>query len=87
MYGISKIYLSDIPLRPIVRNLDSPTHQYSNLGQDKYFVRNSWYFHNFTKNQYISKKFYLVSFDVTYLFVNLKVLNFKIYSTWSKKIG
>ena len=67
------------PFRPISSSIGSPTDEVSKylahilkfLYNDKYTVQNSKEFSNFIANQKVDPDEYIVSFDVTSLFISI----------------
>ena len=79
IYGLPKIHKPDIPLRPIVSFVTSPTYQLSRhlsfilsplVGKTSSAVRNSKDFADFISTQQLEEEV-LVSFDVVSLFTNV----------------
>ena len=80
IYGLPKLHKNNIPLRPIVSTVGSPTYKLSKflsniltniLGNTEHHIKDSWDFHNFIKNKTIPKNLTLVSFDVVSLYTNI----------------
>ncbi|KAJ0170974.1 hypothetical protein K1T71_013746 [Dendrolimus kikuchii] len=82
LYGLPKIHKNNIPLRPIVSQLDSPTYRLAqhlaktlnNLrGNTPYHVKDSFDFISAIENLTLAEDEVLVSFDVQSLFTSLPV--------------
>ena len=80
IYGLPKLHKNNIPLRPIVSTVGSPTDKLSKflsniltniLGNTELHIKDSWDFHNFIKNKTIPKNYTLISFDVVSLYTNI----------------
>ena len=81
-YGLPKIHKPQIPLRPIVSFVDSPTYNLSSylanileplVGNTNCHVKNSYEFASFIKDIKLTEDEELVSFDVVSLFTNIPV--------------
>ena len=81
MYGLPKIHILDVPLRPIVSFYSSPTYQLSKhlcrllsplVGNTPTYIKNSSDFSKFVKTQHLEKEI-LVSFDVVSLFTKVPI--------------
>ena len=77
LYGLPKVHKPDVPLRPIVSFVSSPTYELSKflarlvaplVGLTSSHVRNSKTFVEFMRSQIMAKEETLVSFDVVSLF-------------------
>ena len=77
MYGLPKVHKQDVPLRPIVSFVSSPTYQLSKflasilaplVGRTSSYVRNSKSFVDFITTQTLAEDEILLSFDVVSLF-------------------
>ncbi|CAG9563496.1 unnamed protein product [Danaus chrysippus] len=84
LYGLPKIHKQDVPLRPIVSQIDSPTYKLAKFlskilsplrGHTKSFVKDSYQFVNDIKHLKLTDNDIMVSFDVQSLFTNLPVLD------------
>ena len=82
IYGLPKIHKPDIPLRPIVACIGSPTYNLSKFissvisplsGQGDSFVKDSKHFVDEIKDFRLSPDEILVSFDVKSLFTNIPI--------------
>lgn len=82
MYGLPKIHKPDIPLRPIVSFLMSPTYELSKhltkvlgplVGNTSSAVKNSTEFVEFISTQKLRQGEFLVSFDVVSLSTRVPV--------------
>ena len=80
LYGLPKVHKQDIPLRPIVSFVSSPTYQLSKfltsllsaiVGLSDHHVRNSQHFVQFVSTQKLRDTEVLVSFDVVSLFTRV----------------
>ena len=80
LYGLPKIHKPEIPLRPIVSFVNSPTYQSSKhlvsiltplVGKSDSHMRNSELFSTFIAGQVLPSGTVLVSFDVISLFTNV----------------
>ena len=80
LYGLPKIHKPDIPLRPIVSLLSSPTHGLSKflasllkpvVGLSPHHVRNSQHFAQFIRSHHLENVEVLVSYDVVSLFMHV----------------
>jgi len=80
LYGLPKVHKPDVPLRPIVSFMYSPTYELSKflarllaplVGLTSSHVRNSKAFVEFMKSQILEKEETLVSFDVVSLFTSV----------------
>lgn len=80
IYGLPKLHKENIPLRPIVSNIDSPTYNLSKflsntisnvLGNSEYHVKDSWQFCEFIKKQIVPNNHIIMSLDVTSLYTNI----------------
>ena len=81
LYGLPKIHKPNVPLRPIVSFINSPTYHLSKhlvdilsplVGNSESNVKNSTQFATFISNISLGQEV-LVSFDVTSLFTNVPV--------------
>ena len=82
-YGLPKIHKSEIPLRPIVSFVNSPTYGFSSflanilspvVGNTENTVKNSCHFAEFVRGKTLkADQVQLVSFDVVSLFTNIPV--------------
>ena len=81
-YGLPKINKPEIPLRPIVSFVNSPTYGVSSflakilspvVGNTKNTVKNSCHFAEFVRGKTLKADQVLVSFDVVSLFTNIPV--------------
>ncbi|CAG9569803.1 unnamed protein product [Danaus chrysippus] len=84
LYGLPKIHKQDVPLRPIVSQIDSSTYKLAKFlskilsplrGHTKSFVKDSYQFVNDIKRLKLTDNDIMVSFDVQSLFTNLPVLD------------
>ena len=82
LYGLPKVHKPDVPLRPIVSFMQSPTYQLSRhlsmilkplIGNTSSCVRNSAEFVSFIRSELLDVDIVLVSFDVVSLFTNVPV--------------
>ena len=77
IYGLPKIHKPDIPLRPNVACIGSPTYNLSKFvisplsGQGDSFIKDSKHFGDEIKDIRLSPDEILVSFDVKSLFTNI----------------
>ena len=80
IYGLPKLHKNNIPLRPIVSTVGSPTYKLSKflsniltniLGNTEHHFKDSGDFHNFIKYKTIPKNYTLISFDVVSLYTNI----------------
>lgn len=80
LYGLPKIHKPNIPLRPIVSCINSPTYSlskflseiiYNTIDQSKYNIRNSYEFKEFIIGQTLPQNYILISLDVVSLFTNI----------------
>ena len=81
-YGLPKIHKPEIPLRPIVSFVNSPTYGVSSflakilspvVGNTENTVKNSCHFAEFVRGKTLKADQVLVSFDVVSLFTNIPV--------------
>ena len=81
-YGLPKLHKPEIPLRPIVSFVNSPTYQLSKhlvkilsplVGNSFSYVKNSKEFATFVSSQKIDNNSILVSFDVVSLFTSIPI--------------
>jgi len=81
-YGLPKIHKSDVPLRPIVSSIGSPTYKlakYLNTlitplaGLTPSYVKDSKHFVDDIKTIHIQPNEVMVSFDIKSLFMNVPV--------------
>ena len=81
-YGLPKIHKPEIPLRPIVSFVNSPTYGVSGflakilspvVGNTENTVKNSCHFAEFVRGKTLKADQVLVSFDVVSLFTNIPV--------------
>ena len=79
-YGLPKIHKIDVPLRPIISTINSPTHFLSKLLYETLknifpkpdsYVNNSFSFKNEITYLYIPDEYMFMSLDVTSLFTNI----------------
>ena len=82
LYGLPKIHKPDVPLRPIVSCIGSPTYGLSKHiasllspleGKSDYYVKNSEHFINAIDDITLEQDDVLVSYDVRSLFTNVPV--------------
>ena len=82
IYSLPKIHKPDVPLRPIVSCIGSPTYQLSKYitslisplaGHTSSHVKNSRYFTELIGSMHVESDEILVSFDVSSLFTNIPV--------------
>ena len=82
IYGLPKVHKDNIPLRPIVSCIGSPTYRLAKhlvhiigplAGQTPSFVKNSRHFVEIVRGETIDSEEKLVSFDVESLFTNVPV--------------
>ena len=80
LYGLPKIHKVDIPLRPIVSAIGSPTYYLAkhlanklqeHTGKTDSFVKDSYHFIELLESQTVTASDMLVSFDVESLFTNV----------------
>ncbi|KAL0842148.1 hypothetical protein ABMA28_014324, partial [Loxostege sticticalis] len=80
LYGLPKIHKSNIPLRPIVSQIDSPTYDLAKhvagvlqplVGKTPSFVKDSFHFRDIVKSIRLEPGDLMVSFDVESLFTNV----------------
>ena len=80
LYGLPEVHKPDVPLRPIVSFMSSPTYELSKflarllaplVGLTSSHVRNSKAFVEFMRSQILGKEETLVSFDVVSLFTSV----------------
>ena len=83
LYGLPKIHKSNVPLRPIVSCIESPTYQLAKhvtslttplTGQRSFFVKNSRHFVEMMEEVRLLDSETMVSFDVKSLFTNVPVM-------------
>ena len=81
-YGLPKIHKPDIPLRPIVAAIGSPTFSLAKfvtsvisplVGNTSSYVRNSTHFRDMILKETIDRSEMMVSFDVKSLFTNVPI--------------
>ena len=81
-YGLPKIHKAEIPLRPIVSFIGSPTYGLSSyladvlspvVGNTVYTCKNSYEFADFIRGKTLNAEHELVSFDVVSLFTKIPV--------------
>ena len=82
MYGLPKIHKEDIPMRPIVAAIGSPTHELAKeltrilsplVGKTSSFVKNSTDFAKTIRQLRVDEKDMFVSFDVVSLFTKVPI--------------
>ncbi|XP_041989067.1 uncharacterized protein LOC121740442 [Aricia agestis] len=82
LYGLPKIHKRNIPLRPIVSQIDSPTYNLAKhvagvlrplVGKTPSFVKDSVHFRDIVKSMRLEPGDTMVSFDVESLFTNVPV--------------
>ena len=82
LYGLSKIHKQEIPLRPIVSFVESPTYNLSKeiarilshlVGRSERHVKNSYDFVEFLNTIKVDDNESMVSFDVVSLFTKIPV--------------
>lgn len=82
LYGLPKVHKPDVPLRPIVSFIQSPSYQLSRhlskilsplIGKSESHVQNSAEFASFVQSMSLKPNETLVSFDVVSLFTNVPV--------------
>ena len=82
-YGLPKIHKDGIPLRPVVRSVDSITFSCAKhlaeliapvVGKTESFVKNSQHFATLLQNKYTEELEELQSFDVKSLFTSVPVI-------------
>ena len=92
LYGLPKIHKPDVPLRPIVSFVQSPTYQLSKhlthilsplIGNTESNVLNSVEFATFIHTRTVHDDEVLVSFDVGSLFTNVPV---KLARRWQDTV-
>jgi hypothetical protein len=80
IYGLPKIHKEDIPLRPIVNTIGSPTYELAKhvakilnplVGHTDSFIKDSNEFINIIKNEKVRPQDTLISFDVVSLFTKI----------------
>ena len=83
LYGLPKVHKPDVPLRPIVAFVHSPSYRLSEylaqilsplVGRTDSHVSNSLEFASFVRNQRLTEKELLVSFEVVSLFTRVPVV-------------
>ena len=80
IYGAPKVHKKDVPLRPIVNTIGSPTYELAKyvasilaplVGKTSSYIKDSNQFVNFIKNTTLDPEDKLVSFDVVQLFTKI----------------
>jgi hypothetical protein len=80
IYGLPKIHKEDVPLRPIVNTIGSPTYELAKhvakilsplVGHTDSFIKDSNDFINIIKNEKVGPQDTLISFDVVSLFTKI----------------
>jgi hypothetical protein len=95
IYGLPKIHKDNVPLRPIVSFVQTPTYETAvNIAKtlrqlkdiDKYNIKNSFELKNEIQKEKIPEGFSLVSFDVVSLFtsIDLTLVKEEILNRWSE---
>ncbi|KAK5644761.1 hypothetical protein RI129_006061 [Pyrocoelia pectoralis] len=83
LYGLPKIHKANVPLRPIVSTIGSPTYGLSkyltrllqpHIGQTTHHIKNSDHFIECMKNFKLEEEDILVSFDVISLFTKVPLM-------------
>ena len=84
IYGVPKIHKGDVPLRPIVDTIGSPTYFLAThlikiisplIGNSTSFVKDSNHFFQFINDAKLEPNDILVSFDVVSLFTKVPIPN------------
>ncbi|KAI5644679.1 hypothetical protein NE865_03331 [Phthorimaea operculella] len=82
LYGLPKVHKSNVPLRPIVSQIGSPTYDLAKhvagvlqnlVGQTSSYVKNSRHFIDIISDLRLEPDEMLVSFDVESLFTNVPI--------------
>ncbi|XP_041981008.1 uncharacterized protein LOC121734461 [Aricia agestis] len=82
LYGLPKIHKRNIPLRPIVSKIDSPTYNLAKhvagvlrplVGKTPSFVKDSVHFRDIVKSMRLEPGDTMVGFDVESLFTNVRL--------------
>lgn len=79
IYGLPKVHKPEVPLRPIVSCINSPTYQLAKhiasplTGETDSYVKDSRHFKQIMTEEKLEPEELLVSFDVTSLFTNIPV--------------
>ncbi|CAG9836786.1 unnamed protein product [Diabrotica balteata] len=82
IYGLPKIHKDNVPLRPIVTTINSPTYKLAKYlsnqfktytGRTSSYVRNSTHFITLISSLTVDPQDILVSFDVSSLFTNIPI--------------
>jgi len=80
IYGAPKVHKKEVPLRPIVNTIGSPTYELAKyvasilaplVGKTSSYIKDSNQFVNFIKNTTVDPEDKLVSFDVVQLFTKI----------------
>lgn len=81
-YALIKTHKPGMPARPIVSNIQTPLYKLSKflsesisniVGQNEYFIKNSFEFKNFIDKVNIPEDYILISLDVTSLYTNIPI--------------
>ncbi|RVE46596.1 hypothetical protein evm_008729 [Chilo suppressalis] len=84
LYGLPKIHKLNVPLRPIVSQIDSPTYELAKhvakilqpiVGRTSSFVKDSRHFVEILHQNKVEDNHLMVSFDVESLFTNVPVVD------------
>lgn len=82
LYALPKIHKNDVPLRPVVASIDTPSSRVSKMvadilkntvEDDKYNMKNSFAFKDMVSKKRINITEKMVSFDIVSLFTNIPV--------------
>ena len=82
LYGVPKVHKNDVPLRPIVSTINSPTYELARMltkvisplaGNTSYFVKDAAHFVQILEKEETHNDSIMVSFDVKSLFTNVPV--------------
>ncbi|XP_052738615.1 uncharacterized protein LOC128198277 [Bicyclus anynana] len=85
LYGLPKIHKCDVPLRPIVSQIDSPTYELAKhvssvlqplVGHTSSYVKDSRHFVRLLQDTNIEGHECMISFDVESLFTNVPIHDF-----------
>lgn len=80
IYGLPKLHKPNIPLRPIISCIQSPSKNLSDylksiinniVNKNKHYIKDSWDFKNKIKNIKIPPNYKLISLDVVSLYTNI----------------
>ena len=82
IYGLPKIHKENVPLRPIVSNINAATYKLSKflagvlgnvINKNAYYIKDSFQFADYIKNITLPNDHILVSFDMVSMFTNIPV--------------